>query len=141
MSDDPGAAFATAAAALAGTPFRLHGRDCETGVDCVGLVALALRGCGRAPLIPEGYTLHALSVAPLLRFAAANGFAPAAVDAPDRTGDLLLLRPAPIQAHLTIALGSEGFIHAHAGLGRVTIEAGRPPWPVAARWRLTTKAD
>jgi cell wall-associated NlpC family hydrolase len=140
MSGDPGAAFAAAGASLVGTPFRLHGRDLETGIDCVGLVALALRRCGRTPLIPEGYTLRALTVAPLLRFADANEFRAAAPDGAQLPGDLLLLRPSPIQAHLAIALGVEGVVHAHAGLGRVTVEAGRPPWPVVARWRLNTKA-
>lgn len=141
MRVDAGAAFAAAAASLAGTPFRLRGRDIETGIDCVGLVALALQRCGRIPLTPEGYALRALSVAPLLSFAERNGFALVASDGSCRAGDLLLLRPSPIQAHLAISLGAEGFVHAHAGLGRVTVEAGRPPWPVAARWRLITKAD
>ena len=67
-------AFAAAAESLHGAPFRLHGRDAEKGVDCVGLVALALERCGRAVVAPEGYTLRALSVAPLLGFAARNGF-------------------------------------------------------------------
>ena len=34
--------FARAAEALAGARFRLHGRDRSTGLDCVGLVGLAL---------------------------------------------------------------------------------------------------
>ncbi|MCA1662649.1 MAG: NlpC/P60 family protein [Novosphingobium sp.] len=139
MSDRSGAALADAAVALAGTPFRLHGRDSETGVDCVGLVALALQSCGREPVVPEGYSLRALSVAPLLRFAAINGFVQAGRAPLAAPGDLLLLRPSPIQAHLAISLGAGGFVHAHASLGRVMVEAGRPPWPVAARWRLLGK--
>jgi cell wall-associated NlpC family hydrolase len=135
MSSELGAALAQAAAALAGTPFRLHGRDAETGVDCVGLVALALARCGRSPVVPEGYAMRALSFAPLLRFARRNGFMPLEPADEARAGDLLLLHPAPTQAHLAIYVGAGGFVHAHAGLGRVTIESGPPRWPVAARWR------
>lgn len=38
------AALAEAALSLVGTRFRLHGRVAETGLDCVGLVAAAMRG-------------------------------------------------------------------------------------------------
>jgi cell wall-associated NlpC family hydrolase len=140
MSASARGAFAQAAAALAGTPFRLRGRDAATGVDCVGLVALALRACGREPVVPEGYALRALTVAPLLAFAARNGFAPLDPGEAGAPGDLLLLRPSPIQAHVAIDLDPLGFVHAHAGLGRVTIEPGRPAWPLAARWRLSNES-
>ena len=131
--------FAAAAAALRGTPFRLHGRDPATGLDCVGLVAAALKRCGRAVVAPEGYALRALSVAPLLGFAARNGFAAADVAAVAEAGDLILLRLSPIQAHLAIALDGERFVHAHAGLGKVVIGHGALPGETIARWRLTAK--
>ncbi len=138
MRTAPGAAFAEAALALVGVPFRLHGRDAR-GVDCVGLVALALTAIGRRPAIPVGYRLRALSVAPLLEFAERNGFVP--LVGPEAPGDLLLVHPCPIQAHLIIASGQGGFVHAHAGLGRVVYEPRRTsvswPCPAAARWRLT----
>ena len=140
MNDAPGARFAQAAAALAGTPYRLHGRDASTGVDCVGLVALALARSGRRAVAPEGYALRALTVAPLLRFAGRNGFVPLDPGEAAAAGDLLLFRPSPIQAHLAIDLGRNGMVHAHAGLGRVTVEPGRPAWPLAARWRLSNES-
>ena len=37
-----GAALAAAAESLVGTRFRLHGRDPDTGLDCVGLLAASL---------------------------------------------------------------------------------------------------
>ena len=37
-----GEALATAAEQLIGIPFRLHGRNPETGLDCVGVVAAAV---------------------------------------------------------------------------------------------------
>jgi lipoprotein Spr len=88
---------------------------------------------------PGGYALRALTVRPLLGFAAANGFHPIADDDPPAAGDLLLVRPCPVQAHLMIACGAGGFVHAHAGLGRVVRQAGELAWPTTARWRLATK--
>ena len=136
QAQDERTLFAVAAEALFGTPFRLHGRDPATGLDCVGLVATALERCGRKAVAPEGYTLRALSVAPLLGFAARNGFTAHDLLAPDRPGDLLLLRPSPIQAHLAIALDRNRYVHAHAGLGKVVIE-DTLPGEIVARWRLT----
>ena len=135
----PRTAFAAAAAALCGAPFRLHGRDPETGLDCVGLVVAALERCGRHAMAPEGYALRALSVTPLLGFAERNGFAASQLHAPGEAGDLLLLRPSAIQAHLAIALDHDRFVHAHAGLGKVVIGQGQQPGETIARWRLTAK--
>ena len=131
------AAFAAAAEGLCGVPFRLHGRDPATGLDCVGLVAAALERCGCAVVAPEGYALRALSVAPLLGFAARNGFAALDPLAPGQPGDLLLLRLSAIQAHLAIVLDHHRFVHAHAGLGKVVIGEGALPGRTIARWRLT----
>ena len=138
MGTTPGVAFFEAALALTGVPFRLHGRD-PRGVDCVGLIALALTAIGRQPVVPVGYRLRSLSVGPLLQFAERNGFV--STSGPEAPGDVLLVHPCPIQAHLVIASGQGGFVHAHAGLGRVVYEPHRTsnPWPrpPAARWRLT----
>jgi cell wall-associated NlpC family hydrolase len=131
--------FAAAAEALCGVPFRLHGRDPETGLDCVGLAAVALERCGRTVVAPQGYTLRALTVAPMLSFAARNGFAATDVGAAALTGDLLLVRPSPIQAHLAIVLDRTRFVHADAGLGKVVIGEGALPGATVARWRLTEK--
>ena len=136
QAQDERALFAAAAAALCGTPFRLHGRDPATGLDCVGLVAAALERCGRVVVAPEGYALRALSIAPLLGFAARNGFVAIEVAASPEPGDLLLLRPSAIQAHLAIVLDRDSFVHAHAGLGRVAIGQGALPGETIARWHL-----
>ena len=132
----PRTAFAAAAAALGGVPFRLHGRDPATGLDCVGLVVAALERCGRRAVAPEGYALRALSVTPLLGFAERNGFAAAELLAPGQAGDLVLLRPSTIQAHLAVVLDDDHFVHAHAGLGKVVIGQGALPGETSARWRL-----
>ena len=137
MSDGPGARFAIAAAAFEGVPFRLHGRT-RDGTDCVGLVAMALAAMGRETDLPIGYRLRALSLDPLLEFAGRNGFTVAT--GPARPGDLHLVRPGPLQAHLVIVSITGGFFHAHAGLGRVVHEQRPCPWPTAVRWRLSESA-
>ncbi len=47
---------------------------------------------------------------------------------------LALVRPGPLQLHLMIGTGA-GFVHAHAGLGRVVEMPGVSPWPVIGWWR------
>lgn len=126
------AALATAAASLLGVRFRLHGRDPLTGLDCVGLVAEAMRRSGIEPVVPEGYRLRNLSVNGLLPFVEGNRLKP--VGQPDEA-DVLLTMVSPVQPHLLICAPG-GFIHAHAGIGRVTFLPGSLPWQVAGSWRL-----
>lgn len=119
-------AVVAAARALVGVRFRLHGRVPERGLDCVGLAALVL---GR--VAPEGYGLRSgdegqarewLRVAGLRQMEEA------------RPGDLLLVRPGPLQLHLMIRVPG-GHVHAHAGIGRVVEMPGDSPWPVIGFWR------
>lgn len=112
---------------LIDAPFRLHGRAPETGIDCVGLIALAIR---RARLAPTGYAL---------RGGTAEGWR-AMLDAAAsrrrgawRAGDVLLMRAGPMQFHLGIWTG-ESMIHADARLRRVIETPGDPQWPVLGAW-------
>ena len=129
-----GAALAAAAERLVGTPFRLHGRDPVRGLDCVGLVAVALAATGRPAAVPAGYRLRRARIDRILDAAAVAGLAEAngAIEA----GDVLLVRPGPGQHHLVVAAACGGFIHAHAGLGRVVATPAPLAWPVARHWRL-----
>ena len=131
----PGDALAQAAQTLAGTRYRLHGRDPRTGLDCVGLLAAALRAIGREAPAPSRYGLRNRDIAGALAFAPLAGL----VDAPGpvRSGDVLLVRPGPLQHHLLIAGAAGDFIHAHAGLRRVVATPGPIAWPVLRHWRLT----
>lgn len=129
-----GLALAQAAEALVGAPFRLHGRDPATGLDCLGLIAAALTAIGRPAPLPNGYALRRSSLPTLAGFAAACGFAETA--APVQPGDVLLLRAGPGQFHFAVAARGEGYVHAHAGLGRVARGEAPLPWPVLTRWRL-----
>ncbi|OJY67487.1 MAG: hypothetical protein BGP16_02880 [Sphingobium sp. 66-54] len=124
--------IAAEALALLGVPFRLHGRSPLTGLDCVGLAALAVaRAGGRVGALPD-YRLRGTSVARAERALRAAGFALA--DAAT-AGTLLVARSGPMQLHLMIAAGG-GLVHADAGLGRVVLMPAPSPWPVLGRWRL-----
>lgn len=122
---------AAAAGALVGARFRLHGREPETGLDCVGLAALAWRAGGHAGPTPGGYRLRggdADTVARALggRAVRCDGTAP---------GDLLLFRAGPGQLHLGIRTAA-GLVHADGALGRVVERPGDAPWPLVAAWRM-----
>jgi cell wall-associated NlpC family hydrolase len=123
-------AVAEAALATVGARFRLHGRDVEHGLDCLGVVAVALRGGGYVGPVPSGYALRggdpdrvaAVLDAALVR---CDGMA---------AGDVLLMATGPGQLHLGVRTGG-GFVHAVAGLGRV-VERPGADWPLLGAWRL-----
>lgn len=123
--------LADAAMSLVGVRFRLHGRDPSTGLDCVGVVAEAMRRTGFEPVVPAGYRLRSASVVGLLPFAQANQFQPVAL----ADADVVLVVVNPVQAHLAVST-TGGFVHAHAGIGRVTYLPGALPWPVTGSWRV-----
>ena len=128
-------AFATAARAFVGSPFRLRGRDPATGLDCVGLVTCALAAIGReSPRLPH-YTLRNIEIAPLLALLPDAGFGTTGGEA--QMGDLLLLRPSPGQYHLAIADHAMRLIQAHAGLGHVVISPAPDLLQLAGHWRLS----
>lgn len=127
-----GEALAAAAEELIGVRFRLHGRDPATGLDCIGVLAAALAGIGRPPLLPTGYALRSRALPQLAPFAVACRFA--ACEGAVLPGDVLMLRVGPCQHHLVVATRG-GFVHAHAGLRRV-VKAPSLDAPVVGRWRL-----
>jgi len=122
------AAVVTAARACLGTRFRLHGRSRESGLDCIGLAAIAYGKSG----VPAGYALRGGDPERVAAAIEALGFVPATD--PPRVADLLLLRAGPHQLHLAI-FTDRGFIHADARLRRVAEVPGPPLWPVLGRWR------
>lgn len=122
--------LADAALAMVGTPFRLHGRDPDTGLDCVGLVARALAQCGVRPSVPAGYTMRALNIDAFLHLAQQSGLTEV-----EGGGDVLLVSVHPLQPHLLIVT-AEGFVHAHAGLGQVVVQPYPLSWPILRQWRL-----
>ncbi len=116
------------ARALTGTRFRPQGRSAADGLDCIGLVALAIG----ARAVPSGYALRGGTVRDLGEGLAAAGLRPAESLAP---GDVLVFAPGHGQLHLGIFTG-DGLVHGDAGLRRV---AERPlpfPWPLLSVWRI-----
>jgi hypothetical protein len=53
-----GARLAAAADDLVGCRFRLRGRDPATGLDCVGVAAVALARCGGLAVVPQDYQMR-----------------------------------------------------------------------------------
>lgn len=129
-------ALARAAQALVGCRFALHGRNRETGFDCVGVLAASLAATGRQVCLPNGYTMRQTSAAIFAAQAARCGLVPA--DGPAQPGDVLLFKVGPCQFHLGIAGFEGGLVHAHAGLRRVVISAIPDDWAQAGHWRLPT---
>ena len=127
--------FAAAAEALVGTPFRFRGRDRKTGLDCVGVVLAALADIGRKPAVLNGYAMRQTHPDRHIDVALACGFE--LFEGTElEPGDLLLVNPGPAQVHLLVFAGTRGFIHAHAGLGRVVRTPAPCPWSIAIIWRL-----
>jgi cell wall-associated NlpC family hydrolase len=133
-----GEQLAIAAEALVGSPFRLHGRDPATGLDCVGVLAAALAAAGDPRQLPNGYTLRSRSLADTTQIAERCGLGPAHGDA--EAGDVVIFSVSPCQFHIALAAMGNRFIHAHAGLRRVVAVPGPLPWPIIQHWRLLAAA-
>ena len=126
--------FAREAEALVGCPYRLHGREPNTGLDCIGLATYALARCGIPVSVSASYSLRNLSIDQLIEKAELDILRLSA-GAPHR-GDIVLVRPGPAQHHLLIATGPHCFVHAHAGIRRVVHQRGTPGWPITHHWQL-----
>jgi murein DD-endopeptidase / murein LD-carboxypeptidase len=117
------------ARALIGTPFRLHGRDPQTGLDCVGFVACVF---GRLADAPTGYAMR--NTRQIEWCALLDDFCARRVEGAHEAGDILLLAPGPAQFHLGLWTGSS-LIHAHAGLRRVVETPGAPICLIIGAWQ------
>lgn len=135
----PGRELARAAQQLVGCRFRLHGRDPETGLDCIGVLAAALRLIGRPCRFPSGYRLRTGGWPALSELAALHSFEPAQGSC--LPGDVLFTEPGPLQLHLAISAIEPALrVEAHLGLGRVVIGPARPGELILQRWRLSACA-
>lgn len=131
--------LALAAEQFAGCPFRLHGRDPRTGLDCIGLLEAALSACGMKVRLPTGYNLRTGRWQDLKAHAEVLGFVPCEV--PVGPGDILLLQPSPTQMHFAIISTAPGLmIEAHAGLRRVVISPVPDTCAPAGHWRFAPES-
>ncbi len=128
-----GARIAARAISNLGVPFRLHGRTPQSGLDCIGLLADALRSVGCARQIPADYGLRGQFDQKACAFFQTADFEPID-DALTLPGTFGLVAISTRQLHFVIYAG-DGFVHAHAGLRRVVLTPGNPPWPLLGRWR------
>lgn len=126
--------LARAAETLVGTPFRLHGRDPATGLDCLGLLSAAMARAGRPISLPTGYPLRIIQLDRWMPDPLTCGLRPAR--GRFACGDVVLLQPGPVQFHLAIADRSLGWVHAHAGLRKVVRDAALPDGVIIHHWRL-----
>ena len=117
------------AIALIGTRFRPQGRS-EGALDCLGLMieVYAIPG----DQVRRDYRLRgdhggeiASGLKPYFRTVAAGAA---------RAGDAVLFRIADDQFHFAVKT-ERGFIHAHAGIGKVVEHPGVPDWPLAGTYR------
>ena len=109
-----------------GVRFRAQGRDAAHGLDCVGLVGVAL-----GVALPADAPLRCADARRVMRGAAGLGLRRVEEA---RAGDVALFATGPGQLHLGV-LSEDGVIHADAMARRVVERPGAPPWPVLAAWR------
>lgn len=125
--------YAERARALVGTRFRPQGRS-EEGLDCVGVILLTF---GIDPArVRRDYRLRdgergEIEAALAVEFwrVASRRRMP---------GDVLLMQPGGRQFHLGISTG-RGFVHAHAGIGKVVETPSEPEWPLVGVYRRRLK--
>lgn len=123
-----------AALDLVGAPFRLHGRDKNSGLDCVGLILLAYARAGWRCASPGGYRLTGHEAGVVDTALQQAGFAP--VDCCDCSiGDVIVQQGPRGRIHLLLG-GAASAVHAHAGLRRVVHGTMPLPADMSGRWRL-----
>lgn len=104
-----------AARACLGTPFHHQGRKAGAGLDCIGLIVVALRSAGREVRDRRDYGMRpdGESLARALEEHGARR-----VDE-IHSGDVLLFRYDHQPQHVALATGAETMIHSFAVAGRV----------------------
>lgn len=117
-----------AARGCVGARFRPHGRSVATGLDCVGVAAMAF---GRQ--VEGDYPLRLADLDAVVRRIDRTGLQPI-MPALSAAGSLILTRAPAGQLHLAV-LTERGFVHADALLRRVVETPGLPGDPIVAAWQ------
>ncbi len=132
---DSSAIIAAMALQLCGTDFRLHGRSADHGLDCVGLTAECLDAADITCDVPTGYSIRGGSAEQIEELMLLAGFAALPPNTSLQEGDIVLVRPGPLQWHLMVK-AEGGFVHAHAGLRQVVFAPGAVQWPIEIIFRI-----
>lgn len=117
---------------LVGVSYKLGGRCPRAGLDCIGVVALALVDHIRPDEVPCDYILRGEYLERISVFFDRADFQSLTLEILE-PGDLLLCQTAPRQLHMAV-LTEHGVVHAHAGLRRVVLTPLPLPWPMVGRW-------
>lgn len=130
--------FIAAARSLVGVPFKHRGRS-ERGIDCLGVVAYALRAVGREPADERLYERNPSADAPRLRASLVAHFGePVAALMP---GCVVSMQWHGLENHVAVVgkypTGGLSLIHATAADGRVIETRYAEPWTrrVLEAWR------
>ena len=129
-------AIAARAMAQLGTPFRMRGRTPGVALDCIGLALVALGPLAKSNLPCPNYAMRGDYQPAIRSYFAELPFRALAGGEAACDGDILLASPGPSQLHLLVRVNG-GWVHAHAGLGRVVFTPEWPNWPILHRWRFT----
>lgn len=122
-----------------GVRFRLHGRSLCNGLDCVGLIAHAIKPLIADREIPRHYSLRFDDMsAPIAFFESLDferiEYKQARSDADFEIGDIVLIAPAATQLHFII-ITDGAYIHAHSGLRKI-VKVNHPILsPIKSVWR------
>ena len=117
-------ALLTAARACLGTPFHHQGRAPGVGLDCIGLIVVALRAAGVAVRDRTDYGPRPDGLS-LIAALEDHGAKPAS---DIQAGDILVFRYDNQPQHVALATAPEAMIHSFAPAGRV-VET-----PLGAYW-------
>lgn len=109
------ACMITAARACLGTPFHHQGRQPHIGLDCIGLVVVALQACGMRIEDRQDYSIRP-NGDHLLQALARHGALPVQTI---ESGDILLFRYDQQPQHVAIATDNNMMIHSFAPAGAV----------------------
>lgn len=127
LTADERRAFIDAARARVGTPFRHRGRT-ATGLDCIGLLVVALHAAGRVPV--DRRTYGRAPDRDKLRETVREHFGPPVADM--QPGDIVLMRWSDRPQHVALvgdyAHGGLSLIHADSSFGAVTEHNLAAPW-------------
>lgn len=132
---DPGTLIVEAARKCLGTPFRSQGRLAGVGLDCVGVVLLALSAVAVQPLVPVAYRISSSRNEAAIDDALGSVDMFAVERGATNPGDVIIYGLPTGQSHLAIAT-LDTIIHAHLGLGLVVEGIADPSWERRRVWRL-----